>query len=159
MKKLISFLIIVFSTSTYQSITPNYNHLTNKIFCYGSNCIHEVGHFIDQNSGWISSSKEFREYFYDASFYGINGIPRKKYSREIVDFTDIYPKIFGWGGWKEFYAHTFMDYYGCENIMPESIRKFYDFKTAYDKLKQYGFYNDKTCPVIESIIHSTATLQ
>ena len=114
--------------------------------------MHEVGHFIDFNNGLISSSREFRDYFKDEIFYGINGYKNRKWNNP-VDIVSIPNAIFGWGGWVEFYAYNFEKYFGCENMMPESMRKFYDFKTAYKELKQYGFDNEKMCPIIKEITH------
>jgi hypothetical protein len=154
MKKII-FLLIIITLIPFlglKTVTANYNPLTNKIFCTGYNCIHEVGHFIDRNSGWISQSKEFKEYFKDEVFYGINGHPRAKWNNP-VDLVSLPNKIFGWGGWAEFYAQNFWKYYGCENMMPESMRKFYNFEMAYKELKQYGYDNKVICPIIESIVH------
>jgi hypothetical protein len=156
MKKIILLIIaiLLIPFSGIKTVTNNYNPLTNHIYCHEFICIHEVGHLIDFNSGLVSSSKEFREYFKDEIFYGINGYPNRKWDNPI-DIVSIPNAIFGWGGWVEFYSYNFEKYYGCENMMPESMHKFYDFETAYKELKQYGFDNDKICPVIQVITHNT----
>jgi hypothetical protein len=158
MKKIILLLIVIMLIPFLgiKTVTSHYNPLTNGILCRTYDCIHEVGHMIDYNNGFVSNSKEFRNYFKNEIFYGINGHPNKKWGGTI-DLVSIPSAIFGWGGWSEFYAENFYNYYGCENLMPESMRQFYDFKAAYYELKQYGFDNDKMCPVIEGIIHPMAT--
>jgi hypothetical protein len=150
---LIIFVILLIPFSGVKTVTSYYNPLTNQIYCNGYDCMHEVGHFIDRNSGVISQSKEFKEYFKNETFYGINGYPRAKWSQpvDLVSFPD---KVFGWGGWFEFYANNFWNYYGCENMMPESMRKFYNFDMAYKELKKYGIDNDILCPITRNVVHN-----
>jgi hypothetical protein len=148
----VTIIIMLISFSEIKTATSNYNQFTNTIFCNSYECIHEVGHYIDFNNGLVSSSKEFREYFKDEMFYGINGYPNKKWGGD-VNIITIDVVVFGWGGWKEFYAYNFERYYGCENMMPESMREFYDFETAYKELRKYGFDHEKMCPIIKEITH------
>jgi len=122
--------------TSFESKTANYNWMTNKIFCDPTNCIHEIGHYLDYNSGLVSSSKEFREYFRDVNFPGINGNPKLR-DEKIVDFLSFTSVLFGWGGYKEFYAYYFDLYDGCVNQMNKNVKKFYDSKLASDMLSKY----------------------
>jgi hypothetical protein len=156
MKKITFLLVVILIIpfSGIKTVTNHYNPLTNGIFCEGFMCVHEVGHYIDFNKDLVSNSREFREYFKEEIFYGINGYPNRKWDNQI-DIVSIYNVIFGWGGWKEFYAYNFEKYYGCENMMPESMRKFYSFKLANQKLIPYGIDLVRMCPIIKEITHGS----
>lgn len=96
-----------------------YNTLSRLYWCSSeSSCLHERGHKLDQELGWISSSKEFSDavkvYILSESkkdrpgeyLYKIFGTP---------DFTmpEIYAQIYSWSG-------------GNPENMPKVFRKFYE---------------------------------
>jgi len=154
MKKLIAIALLVITlvaltVNCFPYSLSHYNTTTKQIICNGSDCIHEIGHYLDQKGGWVSSTKEFRDAFKTTKWYGINGYP-SNHDIFINDPITLYISIFGWGGWKEFYANTFYTYFGCENLMPESIRKFYDFRTSDPMIDHMVFDTDSICPIIDN---------
>jgi len=92
-------------------------------------CLHEVGHALDQQNGWISASPEFYKalqmYLYTEIYTkGITELPAG-----ILEIT-----YRGDGGSnpikREIYAYLFEYANGVQANMPEGLRGFYDWQLA-----------------------------
>jgi len=92
-------------------------------------CLHEIGHALDQQAGWVSASPEFYKalqmYLYVEIYQqGITELPAG-----ILEIT-----YRGDGGSNpiklEIYAYLFQQAQGNSANMPESLRKFYDWDAA-----------------------------
>ena len=150
MKRLIMVcLTFIIMTSSNNISWSHYNIDTKQIVCgnHSVECIHEIGHYLDHNSGWISETKEFQEYFKNYQWYGINNYAMNR-NFKVTDLYSLYYKVFGWGGWREFYAENFYQYWGCENLMPESMRKFYNFEISNPLIDNLVFNTKIICPKI-----------
>ena len=105
-------------------------------------CLHEIGHALDQQAGWVSASPEFYKslqmYLYvEIHQQGITELPAG-----ILEIT-----YRGDGGSnpikRELYAYLFQQAQGNSANMPESLRKFYDWAAAQKyllALKQDKFF-------------------
>lgn len=106
-----------------------YNSWSGLYWCETpSTCIHEIGHRLDQEAGWVSSTEKFRTAMKiyimvesrvpDTSrlFYFI-------FDDEDFSAPEIYADIFQWSGGKR------------ENT-PEIFREFYDWERAKELLGQ-----------------------
>ena len=136
MKKIILvFVLFLAFTSSCTRIQSTFNTSTKQIICTGSVCIHEIGHFIDQSSGWVSKTKEFRDTFKNAKNADTGTL-----------YKDLFKSGNWWDMWQEFYANVFYNYFGCENLMPETIRKFFDFDTSNSMMDHMVFDTKTVCP-------------
>lgn len=123
-----------------------YNPVTGLIWC-GSHdtCVHEVGHKLDDNSGWISHSPEFSEAVY--LFVGSELIAHDTDSQSYKLANTILrlPGVISWRGrWldsqSEIYATIFMYSGGARENMPEIFRPFYDWDDADRLLRKHQKY-------------------
>lgn len=92
-------------------------------------CLHEIGHALDQQAGWVSSSPEFyralQMYLYVQIYMqGITELP--------AGILEITYRGNGSGGpiKRELYAYLFQQSQGNPEQMPESLRSFFDWQTA-----------------------------
>lgn len=100
-----------------------YNTFSGLYWCENrSACIHEIGHKLDQRSGWISKRTEFSDavkVFILAESKKDSPDPLLYRLFESPDFSI-----------SEIYAEIFRYSNGKRENMPESFRKFYDWKEA-----------------------------
>lgn len=121
-----------------------YNSLSHSYWC--SNhiaCVHEIGHKLDQEGGWISHSKEFgfAIQVYVQSEYSLAGrLPG--HPSQLAQTLMIMPGIYSWNGYfsdnqSELYATLFRYADGKKENMPPSFRKFYDWSLAEKWVQEY----------------------
>jgi hypothetical protein len=129
-----------------------YNSITNRIHCTNrESCIHEIGHKIDDENGWISETFEWKYavdwyrvkvYYYpeerdkfsnDIMFFPGTGWSEQKVSNPIIKsyWTG------GWGGLTELYAEILAWSDGKPENMPESFREFYDWERIFELMKEF----------------------
>lgn len=104
-------------------------------------CIHEIGHALDQQAGWVSQSPEFYkalQMFLFAEIYvqGVTELP--------AGILEITYRGNGSSGpiKRELYAYLFQVAEGNPERMPESLRCFYDWQTAEEYMTMLN--NDQT---------------
>jgi hypothetical protein len=97
-------------------------------------CLHEIGHALDQQAGWVSQSFEFHNtlqmyLFVEIYQQGITQLP--------ADILEITYRGTGSSGpiKRELYAYLFQYAQGDPAHMPEAFRKFYDWDLARDYLQ------------------------
>ena len=104
-------------------------------------CIHEIGHALDQQAGWVSQSPEFYkalQMFLYVEIYqqGVTELP--------AGILEITYRGNGTSGpiKRELYAYLFQVAEGDPERMPASLRCFYDWQTAKEYLIMLN--NDQT---------------
>lgn len=105
----LSRVVVLASTDNY------YNTWTNEITCT-DHCLHEIGHKLDDLSGWVSRTPEWR-----------NAVPEK----DLLIFTELTPigRFFiptKNVQYTEMYAIYLERYNANFEIMPKQLRPFYD---------------------------------
>jgi hypothetical protein len=92
-------------------------------------CLHEIGHALDQQAGWVSQSTEFYkalQMFLYAEIYqkGVTELP--------AGILEITYRGTGASGpiKRELYAYLFQISEGNPERMPESLRGYFDWKAA-----------------------------
>ncbi|MDD5189914.1 MAG: hypothetical protein PHE50_02645 [Dehalococcoidales bacterium] len=137
---MIEFLIFLFFSLSQQ--TAHFNIWTGEISCVmPADCLHEEGHALDRENGWISETDEFKlavDTHRSVAWQCIEC--RDEYSELVMFFPgvgrELQPEpnplnlgfwIGGWGGTKELYADIFAKSGGKPEGMPEIFRPFYDF--------------------------------
>lgn len=110
-----------------------YNPISKTFVCTNTNsCLHEIGHKIDQESGWPSHSYEF----YHALYEFLRAEMRTENPSSLSDYLlkrTIMPKPwfeFFVDDSKEAYAIIFADSNGHPENMPKIFREFYDWEMA-----------------------------
>jgi hypothetical protein len=119
-----------------------YNTWTGEITCEKTeDCLHEIGHYLDQKAGWISETDEFKlavDTHRSVAWQCIEC--RDEYSELVMFFPGVGRELQpepnplnygfwhgGWGGTKELYADIYAKSGGKPEGMPEIFRPFYDF--------------------------------
>ena len=89
-----------------------YNTFSGLIWCERyTDCVHEVGHKVDDEGGWISGTDEYRNTTEEMGL-------------------DLWNE-------KETYAEIFELAQGKRELMPEQLQGFYDWELADKLLKEY----------------------
>lgn len=100
-----------------------YNTFSGLYWCNSrSACIHEIGHKLDQEAGWVSQTQKFRnslEIFIRVEAHMPRPDPLMHKIFTFQNFTAL-----------EIYAEIFRYSNGNSQNMPESFRKFYDWDRA-----------------------------
>ncbi len=130
-----------------------YNSITNTIYCTDrESCIHEIGHKVDDENGWISETFEWK---YAVDWYRVKIYyypeERDEFSNQIMFFpgtgwsekktTNPFIKSYwtgGWGGLTELYAEILTWADGKPQNMPEMFREFYDWNRINELMTQYN---------------------
>ena len=111
-------------------IKPNtvggfYEPITNTLYCNDElYCWHEKGHKLDDEKGWVSNTKEYREALdiYLESYHG-------KKVKELIDWKstiNLQRKVYMFFSYyKEMYATIYSVYGGRVEWMPEYLQEFY----------------------------------
>lgn len=97
-----------------------YNSFSGLFWCdTRSACLHEIGHAIDQQAGWISDSGSFRKAVEVYVLAGQDGISIRMVDKLLttrqIPSRELYASLFDWAGGK------------TEN-MPECFRQFYNWQ-------------------------------
>lgn len=99
-------------------VDGSYNRVSRTIWCRTEYaCIHEVGHKIDHESGWISHTSEFLR---AVQVYVPYTIESGFLSRNL----------------EEIYAELFARSEGVSENMPERLRPFYDWERAAELIEK-----------------------
>lgn len=119
-----------------------FNSISGLIWCSDeASCLHEIGHKLDKEAGWISKTDEFGmaiKVFLQWQ-YQIDGKPS-----EFVDIIIHSSGLFEFNGYfdnpqAEIYANIFKYADGKQENIPELFRKFYDWKTGYQIIQVWGY--------------------
>ena len=106
-----------------------YNMLSRLAYCENrSYCLHEIGHAMDQQAGWVSQSPEFYQAL-QLYLYTELQKPLTQTPAEILAIT----YRGGDGSYSikmEIYAYLFQWAQGKPEQMPEALRPFYDWDNA-----------------------------
>ena len=92
-----------------------YNTWSGLIYCQPEACAHEVGHKLDDMSGWVSRTDEFQYAISDMAEMGL----------ALQDNS------------QEDYAWIFELAHGQRENMPEQLQEFYDWELAEQLLEKY----------------------
>lgn len=131
-----------------------YDPILRTIVCHSPQaCLHEIGHKIDQESGWISASDEYRIAIanYTITNWYLPAEDRSPIAAKIVFFPGIVgPKhknqgmhigmniyIGRWGGTRELYAEMLCWSGGDRHNMPEEFVEFYDWDLVAFYIEKY----------------------
>lgn len=123
-----------------------YNPISGLLWCsYHDACNHEIGHKLDDESGWVSHSQEFSAAVY--LFVGSELIAHDTNSQKYKLANAILktPGVITWRGrWldsqSEIYATIYMYADGQKEWMPPVFRPFYDWDKAEQFQKKYQKY-------------------
>lgn len=113
-----------------------YNPITELMWCsYYYGCLHEIGHKLDDDAGWISHTPEFSEAVY--LFIGSELIAHDTNSQsyKLAHKIILQPGVISWSGrWldsqSEIYATIFAFSDGKRENMPYIFREFYNWGEA-----------------------------
>lgn len=106
-------------------------------------CVHEVGHKLDDQAGWISRSPEYRNeiqvYMIVATSRASDGSinPDKSKPFQVFAFF-MNPGEPDYNRLREFYATMFEQAGGQQQNMPPSFQRFYNWPLAQQYLRQYA---------------------
>lgn len=120
----------------FDSDRGEYNTWTGMIWCTDhAACVHEVGHKLDQQAGWVSGS---REYSYAIQLYmgaqlGAAADPANTLTYRVFDTFFVHPDP---GRLRELYALMFEKADGIAARMPVDFQQFYDWKLARQLLQE-----------------------
>lgn len=158
MKKKIFALVLAFIAINYISWpffeNSGYDPLFHTIKCDNRfDCVHEIGHAVDQKMGWISKSDDFRVAL--ANYAILNwylpvedrseiagkilffpGIVGPRYQNEGVHIG-LGQYVGGWGGTTELYADMLSWVDGDKSMMPEMFVDFYDWEIVNSLMVKY----------------------
>lgn len=107
-----------------------YNTVSHLAYCDDHNvCLHEIGHALDQQAGWISQSPEFQRALQMYLYVEMRKPKLTAMPAYILELT--YRSGEGMDSVKmEIYAYLFQWSAGNPERMPEVMRSFYDWQTA-----------------------------
>ncbi|RJP53633.1 MAG: hypothetical protein C4583_04405 [Anaerolineaceae bacterium] len=109
-----------------------YNTISRLMWCKTeSACLHEIGHRLDQEAGWVSHQKEFGEAAKTYMLVEFAGGHPSELAKRIINL----PGAFTWDGYfgdrpAEIYATAFEYSGGHRDAMPEIFQEFYDWDRA-----------------------------
>lgn len=117
-----------------------YNKVSGLIWCRTENiCIHEVGHKLDDEAGWISHSKEFSLTVSAFVWFELDADREPHpFVYKIMTFPGVFrntPSIFTDDN-AELYASLFQWAGGKEENMPELLRPYYDWERAQELIEK-----------------------
>ena len=116
-----------------------FNVISGAIWCQnGKACLHEIGHKLDKDSGWISGSEDFKLTISTyIAFEAYQGTPSETALRLIA-----YPLVYDFNPFRithaEIYASLFSWSGGKQENMPDLFRKFYDWDRAAKLIEKYA---------------------
>lgn len=136
MKRLVITICLLLILATFLLPLPENNqdgayNLTSRLaWCRTqAACIHEIGHALDQQAGWVSQSPEFHKalqmyLFAEIYMQGITELP--------AGILEVTYRGNGSSGpiKRELYAYLFQMAEGNPERMPESLRCFFDWQLA-----------------------------
>lgn len=122
MKRLLLILALVLAPIPAIKQNGAYNSFSGAFFCRThSACLHEIGHALDQQAGWISDTEKFRQ---AVEVYIISN--QDELTIKIIDkllttkqnaHRELYASLFDWAG-------------GSSENMPAGLREFYNWQEA-----------------------------
>lgn len=135
----LAFLSLPIPPPGYQG---GYNPISGLYSCSTRvSCIHEIGHKVDQESGWISHSKEFgfAVQVYVQVEYGLTAIEPGHPSSLARDLI-VFPGVYTWNGYlsdtqTEIYAYILQKADGKEQGVPAAFRRFYHWDRIRELLR------------------------
>lgn len=107
-----------------------YNTLSGLAYCQTRTaCLHEIGHALDRDAGWVSQSPEW---YQAVQMYLLVELRKERLTELPVNILEItYRDRDGAEPVKmELYAYLFQQADGDPGHMPESLRGFYDWDLA-----------------------------
>ena len=119
-----------------------YFPLTGDIICrYKSVCLHEIGHAIDHQSGWVSKTQKWKDALIIYIAVQSSMTPTTDTMRMNI-ITYAYngydpQKWFGVNPMVEIYAEIFMWAQGKQENVPQSLQGFYDWELAGKLIKEH----------------------
>jgi len=133
------FIILLVMLSQYNGF---YNPVLHTIYCTDkASCLHEIGHKLDHEKGWISQTEEYRHSIdvYRAMLWAYPE-KRDEHSFEVYQYPGLGSLLWqngnpltwsfwngGWGGYGEFYADVIAWSDGDPNKCPQDLRGWYDW--------------------------------
>lgn len=123
-----------------------FNTFTGLIWCDNRTaCLHEIGHGLDKEAGWISHSEKFE----DAVLVYILVELRRQNTIHLSERIVLAPGLLAGAGYmndtqSEVYARIFEFSGGREENMPESLREFYDWKRAKMLIAKFELKADQS---------------
>lgn len=135
----LAFLALPIPPSGYQG---GYNPLSRQYLCSTrASCIHEIGHKLDQEGGWISHRKDFgfAVQVYVQVEYGAASL-EPGHPSSLARNLIVFPGVFSWNGYlsdtqTEIYAYILQVADGSEAAMPATFRRFYNWKRIQELLR------------------------
>lgn len=113
-----------------------YNSWSRIAWCDNDHsCLHEIGHGLDQQAGWVSQSPEFAEavrLYIVAGILGQEELPVYMLAMTYTAPDGQEPTK------KELYANLYMLADGKAENMPEGLRKFFDWQTGNEYAQMEG---------------------
>lgn len=107
-----------------------YNTVSHLAYCKTHGiCLHEIGHALDQQAGWVSQTPGFHRALQMYLYTEFRKPVLNKLPADILEIT----YRGGDGSYSikmEIYAYLFQWSDGKPENMPEGLRRFYDWKTA-----------------------------
>jgi len=107
-----------------------YNYTSHLMYCRTKlACLHEIGHRLDQQAGYISQSPAFYKALQMYLYTEMRKPRLTEMPADILELTYRDPDRTS-SIKREIYAYLFAWAYGKPELMPESLRGFYDWETA-----------------------------
>lgn len=106
-----------------------YNLISGLAYCANrAACEHEIGHALDQQSGWISQTPQFAE---AVQLYLLVELRKETLQPLPVNVLKVASR-----GWREVYAYLFQQSGGDPKRMPPGLRAFFDWVRAAEYIEQ-----------------------